>query len=190
VRALNAAALALLGRIQAGEQIPAVQLVEMQFAGGTERYCTAGCAVVWGGYTWLGLGLSVEAVADTVGDIPSLTLGLPAVSDSQIALALAQPIEGTVLHVYDALVDPATGAVADAVMAWSGTLNMPGIEDGPVASIQVMAEHRGVLALRAKPSRYTDDEQQRLHPGDTSLKFDPATDAAPLVWPAASYFRQ
>ena len=45
-------------------------------------------------------------------------------------------------------------------------------------------------ALRAKPSRYTNDEQQRRYTGDTSLDIDPATDAAPVAWPAASFFKQ
>lgn len=189
MRALNPAALALLARIEAGERIPAVQLVELQFLV-PERYCTAGIDVQWSGFTWRGLGLSIEPIENTVGDMPSLTLALPAVSEAQISLALTQPVEGTVLRVYDALLDPATGAVADAVLAWSGALNMPGVEDGPQASINVMAEHRGVLALRPRPTRYTDDEQQRLYPGDTCLQFDPATDAAPLAWPAAAYFRK
>jgi hypothetical protein len=43
--------------------------------------------------------------------------------------------------------------------------------------------------MRPKPSRYTNDEQQRMFSGDTSLDRDPATDAAPVTWPAASYFR-
>jgi hypothetical protein len=189
MRALNAQALALLARIEAGERIPAVQLVELQFAV-PERYCTAGINVVWGGFTWLGIGLQVEPVENTVGDMPSITLALPAVSEAQISLALTQPVEGTVLRIYDALLDPDTGVVADAVLSWSGALNMPGVEDGPQASINVLAEHRGVLALRPRPSRYTDDEQQRLYPGDTCLQFDPATDAAPLAWPAAAYLRK
>lgn len=190
MRTLNATALALLDRIQAGEQIPTTQLVEISFTAGTERYCTAGITVAWDGYSWLGLGLSIEPVDNKVGEIASITLVLPAVSDTQISLALTQAVEGTPIHIYDALVDPTTGAVADAVLAWSGALNMPGIEDGPRASINVMAEHRGALALRNKTSRYTDDEQQRLYPGDTCLQFDPATDAAPLVWPAAGYWRK
>jgi len=190
MRTLNAAALALLARIEAGEQIPAVQLVQIEFSAATERYCTAGTTVQWAGQQWLGLGLGIEAVDDAVGDLKSITLSVPAVSEAQISLALTQTVEGSPVRIYDALVDPATGAVADAVLAWSGTLNIPGVEDGPVATINVLAEHRGVTALRSKVSRYTDDEQQRLYPGDTSLHFDPATDAAPLAWPAASFFKQ
>ena len=86
--------------------------------------------------------------------------------------------------------DPDTAVVADAPFAWAGVLEVPAIEDGPTATIAVTAEHRGAVAVRVKPSRYTSDEQQRLYSGDTSLNFDPATDAAPLAWPAASYFKK
>ena len=186
---MNAAALALLARIQAGEKIPVVRLVELMFAV-PERYCTAGAPVVWASSTWLPLGLAIEAVEDTAGEMPALTLTVPAVSSAQISLALTQPVAGTAVRIYEALVDPATGAVADAMLSWSGELGVPGVEDGPRAAITVLAEHRGTVATRNRPSRYTDDEQQRLYPGDTCLKFDPALDAAPLAWPAASFFRR
>jgi hypothetical protein len=190
VRPLNTAAAALLARIQAGEQVPMVQLVEMVFSPTTERYTTAGHALTWGGHTWDALGVQIEPVDDNTGDMPGLAFVLPGVSGPSIALALVEDVEGVVVRVYDALVDPDTGVVADAVLAWSGTLTMPQLQDGRVAAVVLNAEHRGTTALRPKPSRYTDDEQRRLHPGDTSLDFDPATDAGPLVWPAASFFRQ
>lgn len=190
MRTLNAPALALLARIQQGEQIPLVQLVQMDLSA-TVRLTTAGHVVQWGGQDWLPAGLgSIEPIEDAAGEVQALQFVLPGVTSEQIAIALTEPVEGKAVRVYDALIDPATGVVADAVLAWSGTLNVPGIEDGPTAAVVVTAEHRGLHALRAKPSRYTNDEQQRLHPGDTSLDIDPLTDAAPIAWPAASYFRQ
>lgn len=189
MRTLNAGALALLARIQAGERVPVVQLVEIMTSVPL-RLTTAGGPVDWNGFTWYGNSVAVEPVADSAQEYPSISLTMPAVTSDQISIVLTQPVEGVVLRIYDALIDPDTGVVADAVLAWSGTLNVPGLEDGATAVISVTAEHRGVTALRPKPSRYTDDEQRRLYSGDTSLDFDPLTDAAPLAWPAASYFRQ
>lgn len=189
MRTLNTAAQALRERAIAGEQIPVVQLVEL-LLDVPWRISTAGIPLVWGGHTWQALGLNVTPVEDEEGEFLGLTLSLPGVPESTLALALVEDVEGDTVRVYDAWVDPATGEVADAVLAWSGALETPGVEDGPVATVAVQAEHRGAIAVRPKPSRYTDDEQQRLYPGDTSLAFDPATDAAPLVWPAASFFRK
>ena len=190
MRTLNAAALSLLGRIQQGEQVPVVQLVQMDLTE-TVRLTTAGHVISWGGNDWQPAGLgAIEPIEDAAGEVQALQFSLPGITPEQIAIALTEPVEGKTVRVYDALVDPDTGVVADAVLAWAGTLNVPGIEDGPTATVVVTAEHRGLHALRAKPSRYTDDEQQRLYPGDTSLDIDPLTDAAPIAWPAASYFRQ
>jgi hypothetical protein len=188
MRPLNPAAAALLARIEAGEQIPLVQLVELGFSP-VERYTTAGYDIEWGGNTWGALGMQIEPVTAAFGDMPGLSIALPAITPEAIALALADDIEGVTLRLYDAIIDPDTGEVAQAVLAWSGTLTQPQLEDGRTAAVTLNAEHRGVVALRPKVSRYTNDEQQRLYPGDTSLDFDPATDAGPLVWPAASFFR-
>lgn len=190
MRTLNVAATALLTSIQAGQQVPLVQLVEMQLTS-TVYLTTAGNSISWNGQTWLPAGLGqMEPIQDTAGEVQALQFNLPGVAAEQLAIALTEAVEGRIVRVYDALVDPATGVVADAVLAWTGTLNVPAIEDGPIATVSITAEHRGMLALRAKPSRYTNDEQQRLYPGDTSLDIDPATDAAPVAWPSASFFKQ
>jgi hypothetical protein len=167
-----------------------VQLVEMELAV-TVRLTTAGHPLSWGGHTWAPAGLGqVNPIEDDAGEIQAVQFDLPGVSPAQLSLALTEPVEGKTVRIYDALLDPADGTVADAVVAWVGSLNVPAIEDGPQATVAVTAEHRGMLALRPKPTRYTNDEQQRLHTGDTSLDIDPATDAAPLAWPAATYFRK
>jgi hypothetical protein len=189
VRAVTSQAQALLDRIQAGEQIPMVQLIEFGFSP-AERYTTAGHALTWDSQTWEPLGLQIEPVEDNTTDMPGVAFVLPGVSGPSIALALVEDVEGVTVRLFDALVNPDTGAVAAAVLAWSGTLTVPQLQDGRVASVVLNAEHRGTTALRPKVSRYTDDEQRRLYPGDTSLAFDPATDAGPLVWPNASFFRQ
>ena len=190
MRTLNSDALALLARIEAGEQIPLVQLVEMLFDTPL-RFTTAGHNIIWDGDTYAAAGMgTIDPIEDATGDVQALQFTLPGITPEQIALALTETVEGTTVRVYDAMLDPATGVVADAVLAWSGTLNVPSIEDGATATVIVTAEHRGMLALRPKPSRYTNDEQQRLYPGDTSLDIDPETDAGPIAWPAASFFKQ
>lgn len=190
MRTLNANALALLARIEAGERIPVVQLVQLVLTE-TIYLTTAGRAISWDGHSWLPAGLgAIEPIEDVAGDVQALQFSLPGVSSEQIAIALTETVEGKVVRVYDALIDPDTGGVEDAVLAWAGTLNVPSLEDGQTATVFLTAEHRGMHALRAKPSRYTNDEQQRRYTGDTSLDIDPATDAAPVAWPAASFFKQ
>lgn len=190
MRVLGSAAAALLARLTAGEQVPLVQLIELQLST-TVRFTTAGRDVQWGGHTWQHAGAgSVEPIEDAAGELQGLRFVMPGVDGAQIALALVEPVEGRTVRVWDALLDPATGAVADPVLAWAGTLNVPDYADGPTATVSVTAEHRGLSAIRPRPRNYSNEEQQRRFPGDTSLNFDPATDAAPLVWPKASFFKQ
>lgn len=190
MRTPNGAALALLARMATGERIGWAQLVQMDLST-TLRLTTAGRDVTWDGNTYLRGGMgTIEAIEDGVGDLQGLRFVLPGIRSSDLVIALTEPVEGKRVRVWDAIVDPDTGQVADAALAWSGTLNVPDLADGPSAVISVTAEHRGILAVRPKPRRYTDAEQQRRYPGDTSLNFDPATDAAPLAWPKASFFKK
>lgn len=191
MRALNPTAAALHARLVAGEQIPVVQLVELQLDAITLRYSTGGWPVLWGGYTWQSTGGRVEALETSAdGTIDALSMTLPGVTPDDIAIALSQPLEGRPVRVWDCMLDPDTGApaVLDDRPSWKGTLNVPGLRRGPVAELAVTAEHIAVRARRVKPSRYSDEQWQREHPGDTSLHFDPATDAAPVQWPLASWY--
>lgn len=189
MRALNVDAIALLDRAQAGEQVAVVQLVELDLAV-PQYYATGGYPLQWDGKTWQATGIGVEPVQDDAGsDGSQIVLSLPAVTGAQLALALVEPVEGKAVRIYDALVDPDDGTVAHAELVWAGTCNVPGIEDGAVATMGIVCEHAAVRAFRPKPSRYTNDEQLRLHADDTCLDYDPATDAGQVVWPAASFWK-
>jgi hypothetical protein len=190
MRTLNVSAQALLDRAIAGEQIGLVQLIEVLHPTVPQRLTPAGIPIVYGGYTWLPDLVGATVISHDAAGLPGLEIVLPAVTDAQIAGGLDDAIDGAAVRVLEGLVDPATGAVPDALVLWSGTVESREIADGPSGAVTLRCEHRGVRAMRRKPTRYTNTEQQRLYSGDTSLDVDPMTDAPPLVWPAASYFRQ
>lgn len=189
MRDLNPAALALLDRATAGEQIGLVRLVELDLAV-PQYHSTCGYPLQWDGKTWQATGLAVEPVEDEAGaEGGQIVLSLPAVTGAQLALALVEPVAGRAVRIYDALVDPDDMSVAHAELVWSGVCTVPGIEKGGQAVMGIVCEHASVRAWRSKPSRYTNDEQLRLHPGDTSMDYDPATDAGQVAWPAASFWK-
>lgn len=183
----SAPELALRARALAGEKIPKVPLVYFGLAV-PQRWALCGRSVDWGGYTWEPLDVSISELRDEIGQYNNLRFTLPAVTPAQRALA-ASDVEGAAVQVYLALQDPDSGVVAGAQQIFAGELDQPGWQDGPVAVAHFLAEHQGNLALRQKISRYTNDEQQRLYSGDTSLDVDPLTDAAQFVWPSAGYFK-
>lgn len=187
MRTPDAAVLALRARALAGEKIPRLPLV---YFGLTvpQRWALAGLPLVWGGYTWAAQDMGISELKNEVGRFNNLRFTLAAVTPAQRALA-ASDVEGAPVAVYMATVDPSTGVVAGAEQVFAGELDQPGWQDGPQALAHFTAEHAGNIALRYRGSRYTHDEQLRLYPGDTSLDVDPLTDAAPLVWPAQSFFK-
>lgn len=189
MRTLNTAGQALLDRLVAGEKIPVVDLLYMGLPV-PQRWALAGVPLVWGGNTWQARDIAISELADEVPSINNLRITLPGVTESERALALDGDIEGAAVELYKALVDPDTGAVGDALLVWAGELDMPGWQYGREAAVHFSAEHRATIALRPRVSRYTNDEQQRLYAGDTSLDIDPATDGGDLIWPAAGFYKR
>jgi len=188
VIALNAAGQALRARLLAGEKIPQIPLVHFALPV-PQRWAVCSVPLVWGGFTWAPLDIEVRGIADQATQTGGIQFSLPAVSSAELALAQTD-VEDSAVTVLIAYVDPLTGAVGDAIQRWAGQLDQPGWQDGRVAVAQFAARHLSQLALNQRPSRYTNDEQRRLFTGDTSLDVDPLTDAAPLSWPAASFFRE
>lgn len=188
MREFNVAGAALFARQLAGERIPVITLVYL----GTpvpQYWAVGGTPLVWDGHDWEAKDIDISEIVDSVTGLNDLTFTLPGVSPSEIAFAFDDTDDVAVV-LYDAWVDPDTGVVVDALQAWAGERDTPGWQDGPEATVIFKAIHRGKAALRGHASKYTDDEQQRLYPGDTSLMFNPATDAAGRIWPGAGFFKQ
>lgn len=189
MRTLTTEGAALLARLVAGEKIDLVPLVFMNLLA-PQRWALGGRDVVFNGETYVTYDVALEGgVQDETGIPGGLQITAPAVTEAQIGMAADPDVEGSEVITYLALVDPDTGVAADALQAGNFELDMPGWEDGPEALTHFAAESRGAIAMRPNVSRYTNDEQQRLHPGDTSLEFDPATDAADLVWPSSDFYK-
>lgn len=186
---LNPAGQALLARAIAGERIAVVQLV---FIDATVPQYWAACGtgpIEWGGHDWVASDIGITEIEDTVNGLNGQTLTLPGVTPAELAFAF-DDLDGVTIQLFDAWIDPDTKVVADAPLTFTGELDVPGWQDGAEATVILTAVHAGNAALRPKSSLWTNDEQQRLHPGDTCLNTEALTDAAPLVWPAASFFKQ
>ena len=179
--------------VMAGPVVPMCLLLELGFAPEPVRLCTGSVAIEWAGQLYYGTGTlgAVEAVSDEVQSTTGLRFTLSGVPSDSIALALGEDVRGTSCVLRLVILDPNSHAVLDAPIVFTGTLDtMPithALED---CTIGVVAIHRGDTYRRPKPLRYTDGDQQRLHPGDTSLRYVLSQAQVPDQWPAASFFRQ
>lgn len=185
----NTTAQALLDAAQAGTaRVELVQLLFIDFDV-PQRYAIAGHDKVWDGHTWAALDIVIDETEDAVDAFHGQKFSFPGVTGGELALALGGDVEGTTVRLYLAVCNPATGVVADAMLRWSGALDVAGWSDGAQSLVHFTAEHRSAEAARPKPLRYTNDAQQRLYPGDTFFDYDPGTDTLSRPWPNAAYYR-
>lgn len=188
MRALTPGAIAGLS----GPAVALAVLVDMAFDSPL-RMASGSAAIDVGGVLYFGAGNlgSVDAVRDEAGQTQGLKFALSGVPSVNIALALGLDVQGRACTVRVALCDPATWAVLDTPVAWTGTLDQMPISHGAeTATIGVVAMHRGETFRRPKPLRYTDGDQQRLVPGDTSCQYIVSQSQHQDVWPAAAWGRQ
>jgi hypothetical protein len=188
MRTVSAPALAVLS----GSVVPLVLLVEMGFSSPV-RLCTGSVAIQYGADLYYGTGTlgAVEAVSDEVQSTQGLRFTISGVPSESIALALGEDVRGKSCTLRLAVLDPTTHAVLDAPVVFTGALDtMPITHGADDCTIGVVAIHRGDTYRRPKPLRYTDGDQQRLYPGDTSLRYVLSQAQTADVWPSASYFRQ
>ncbi len=163
---------------------PAV-LVEMLLPSATLRVCSHAGGLTWGGSSWTGLGHlgAVEPFTDGP-EISGMRFTLAGVQPEQIQIALAEPVRWRRCHVYHAELEDADDTVHWCERVWSGHLDRMALTTGSQAGvIQVYAEHVGAILSRVKLTRYTDEDQRRLHGGDASLARMAVQASARIVWP-------
>ena len=187
-----------------GKRLAMALLIDLQLTSPI-RLCTCAVDISYGGNTYTGgRGVGVDTVKDQGGEIQSLRFSLSGVPSEYISLALAEPIQGKIVVVYTALMDPDTHALVDVLPLWRGTLDQMPIKHGPTTSIiSVTAEHRGIAFSRPKGLRYTDAEQRRIYPSrapiggvgptapaDKCLEYLVSQSTHQDVWPSAAFFKR
>lgn len=167
-------------------------LVDMQLDGGWLYVCGAPFSVTYGGHTYLpdnGLG-SIEEIKETDGEVAGLAFTLAGVQPSQIATMLTANIQGLQVIVRQAVVD-STGTMYVDDNVWTGLLDQMQLVDSKQgAAIRVTAEHRMIRWRTPKVVRMSNEDQQRLHPGDKFFEYAAQTAEQVISWPYAVFFQQ
>jgi hypothetical protein len=115
---------------------------------------------------------------------------LSGVPSSSIAVALGEKYQRRIVNVYVGILDlPNHSIIADPVLEWSGLIDtMTVVDSGDSGVIRVTAENELFDFARPAPLYWTDEDQQKLYPGDTGLRFARQLAERPIVWPAAAFF--
>lgn len=170
-----------------------VAFVELQLAIATQRFCTAGHDMTWGGQTWLGVGAlaSIEPIKETEAlEATGLRMSLAAVSEDMVNIALTEHMQGKPAKVWIGGIDANGLLVADPVLEFQGRVDGMIINESQgTASIGVTVESRLADFEREPGGRYTHAEQQKRYPGDAFFSHIAAMTEKELVWPAKSFFQ-
>ena len=183
----SAAATAMMGR-----NVPLALFVEMDLSSPLFLN-TGGIDLIYSGNTYYGMkGLgTVDVVKDIASEVSNLKFQLQGVSQSLIAEALTENVQGKAVRIKLAILDPTTYQILDVSMRWAGKLDVMTLNTGGgTGTIDVTAEHAGIDLIRPGNSLYTHTEQQRLHPGDLAFQYMDDQIDQKIVWPAATFGRQ
>ena len=184
--------------LEAAFAVP-VLFAEVDWAEGLERYVTAGADMSWNGQTWKGIADAVQIEAITESDAVEATavrFSLSAVGSSRVSQALSTSSQGRRVTLWVGMLDPATMAlIGTPVKEFEGRLDAPALsespgDDGPVTTITCTAESRMAALLSANVRRYTDQDQQKYHSGDTIFRFVSAMSERLIVFPSAEAQRR
>lgn len=181
---------ALASALQAAH-VTSFLLIELGFDSGTQRLTSLPHDVEYGGHTWVSAQAvgTVEPITETDAGAQGLVFTLSGVPVSAIAGALTEPVQGRPVKVSLVVLDGTTLRVDPSV--WSGSFDLMTIDDaaqGP--SIRVTAEHAMIAWSQPSGLKFSDPDQQRLHPGDKFFEYAAAMSQATIVWPDKSFFKQ
>jgi hypothetical protein len=168
-----------------GGNVPYMMLIQLDFASGTLRLCSAAYNFSWNGYTWTGAGnlASIQAIEEGAElQMYGVQMTLSAIPAALVSNALNQTYRGRSALIYLAPLDSSYNVLADPVVAFSGRMDQMQIEIGQTATITLSAESRLTDWERPRIRRYNSEDQQAAYPGDLGFQFVPQMVEKQITW--------
>lgn len=166
--------------------------VDLDFPSGHVRFNGSPSDLVIGGNAFLGLGgLGAISVVEESDEMRSydLSVQLSGIPRDAIAAALTEAYQGRAGVIYEVPLETTTlQPIADPFVVFRGRMDRMDISLGSTATVAVKLLNRLADWERPRLRRYTDEDQQRVHPGDYGLAFVPATVEKELIWPTRGWW--
>jgi hypothetical protein len=151
-------------------------LFEGEFISGHVRLWSGYGDLVWDSKTWTGTGtLGSVAPLQESADIQAngVAVSLSGIPSSVISTALSDVQQGAPGTLYLGLLSNGS-VIADPFELFSGRIDVPSInEDSDTSTIQLTYESKLIDLQKPREFRYTDEDQQRMYPGDLGFEFVP-----------------
>lgn len=174
------------------EQVARTVAVELDFPSGIARWNASPATITINGAPFFGVGiLGGISVTEESAELRSygLTLTLSGIPRDTVSLALLQGFQNRRGTVWEVPLDPdALTVLASPVVIFRGRMDTCDVQLGDTATVTVALENRLADWERPRIRRYTQEDQQIAHPGDTGFRFVPATTEKEIIWPGREYF--
>jgi len=153
---------------------------------------------VWTGYgnfvldgdTYAGVGTfgNISPISESTGvRANGIELSLSGIPAEVVSLVLSEPYRGRPVSLKMAVLDASLAVIADAVEVFAGRIDTMSLNDsGETSVVTIAAESRLIDLERPRETRYTDEEQQRLFPGDLGLEYVAGLQDKELPWGVAA----
>lgn len=169
-----------------------VHCVYMDFSGSVARATNAHNDITmsddFGGGTYSAVGDfgMINNVVETEEiSAKSIELTLSGIPQDKITLALTNQYRGRAVCVY-LLLYSEDFSTYEKTIIFRGRMDTMTINEGEdSATIKIVCENRLIELQRAKERRYTNEELQRLHPGDLGLQYVAGAATEDLYWGSA-----
>ena len=167
---------AMLAEIAKGV-VRTVDLIELQFVGGTEYFAMAWADIVWGGETYQATGdvVSVGAVNEDMDiKVGSIIISMSGVDQSNVSIALSEDYTDRPVSIYRAILDDTFSVIPEPILIFKGSMTSFSVREDPGSGESVLdwtvASHWA--DFEKKSGRLTNHESQQIHfPGDKGLEF-------------------
>jgi hypothetical protein len=172
-----------LAAIAAGQVYMALA-VRLDFPSGFLRLNSTPLKISISGEDYLGVGeLGSITGLDETTDIEAaqVQLQLSGLDSAIVASVLGETYQGRDVRIFLCLFTEAF-ALIDAPMIYRGRMDYPVIDVGETATITMNVANRLADWDRSRASRWTNEEQQRLYPGDLGLQYVGELVNKPLPW--------
>jgi len=175
----------------AQKAIAMVTLADLNFASGTLYVHDGFAQLIYNSHTYSGLGQygSIDAVSEDLTNVANpVSLTLSGVEPGLVASAMTENYQGRTVTLYVGLLDVnAMTWYANPEIVWEGRMDYMTIDiEQNSAKIRMNCEHR----LRREPliARFTDEDQQLAHAGDTFFSLLWQIPLASATWGSTNVF--
>lgn len=168
-----------------------IYFVRLEFDGGTIAWHSGFGDIIFDGHTYNGGGNfgSISSVKEAAGVKSAfVSVKVTGIKPEIISLAQTEPYINRKAYIHMTMLDESdVPLIATPMLVFKGSIDAINGTLGKDASFDISIKSRLADWERPRKIRYSDADQQKVHPGDKFFEFVPQLSQRKLVWPRAAF---